>query len=500
MTPAIGLAAAMSDPQLVGGAFQQDSFWSWLTVAKLLDGTPLDEREAALFRQCTGRTQLPDGPVQRLLLLVGRRGGKDRFLSAVAVWRAALCADWREYMSAGETATVLLLGADKKQAQIMRRYCEGLLQAPLLAAEVLRCNDDVIEFRNGASLEINTNDVRLVRGRSAVAVLGSETCYWRVDEASASSDEEVVAAATPSLAMCPDGGLLALGSSVYRKKGYMHRRWQALHGNDGSEDICWLAPSSVMNPKLPSNVVEKALLDDPERAKAEFLSQWRGDLSDFLPADIVAAAIDAGVHERCPVQGRNYFAYADAAGGTGADSFAIAVAHREANGVVVLDALRRRTPRFVPEAVVSEFGTLLASYRVTQLMGDRWGGGFHSDAWRRNGITYNACEQTTSENYLAALPLLLSGRARLLDDPVLQRELTGLERRAHANGRESVSHAAAASAHDDVAAAVCGALVAAAASARSYDMLAWFDNNETLDLARQQQLAFNRYVAMGGYR
>ena len=129
-------------------------------------------------------------------------------------------------------------------------------------------------------------------------------------------------------------------------------------------------------------------------------------------------------------------------------------------------------------------------------MGDRWGGGFHSDAWRRNGITYNACEQTTSENYLAALPLLLSGRARLLDDAVLQKELTGLERRVHANGRESVSHAAAASAHDDVAAAVCGALVAASASTRSYDMLAWFDNNETLDLARQQQLAFNRYVAM----
>ena len=232
MTPAIGLAAAMCDPQLLGGPFQQESFWPWLAVAKLLDGVPLDAREAELFRQCTGRTQLPDGPVQRLLLLVGRRGGKDRFLSAVACWRAALCADWRKHVSAGETATVLLLGADKKQAAILRRYCEGLLQAPLLAAEVLRRNDDTVEFRNGGQLEIGTNDVRLVRGRSAVAVLGSEVCYWRTDEASASSDEEVVAAAVPSLAMCPDGGLLALGSSVYRKRGYMHRRWQALHGND----------------------------------------------------------------------------------------------------------------------------------------------------------------------------------------------------------------------------------------------------------------------------
>ena len=164
---------------------------------------------------------------------------------------------------------------------------------------------------------------------------------------------------------------------------------------------------------------------------------------------------------------------------------------------MLLDALRRRTPRFVPEAVVSEFAALLQSYGVTQLMGDRWGGGFHADAWRHNGITYNACERTTSENYLATLPLLLSGRARLLDDAVLQRELTGLERRVHANGRESVSHAAAASAHDDVAAAVCGALVAASASTRSYDMLAWFDDEP--DLRREEQL-FNRFVTTGSVR
>ena len=118
-----------------------------------------------------------------------------------------------------------------------------------------------------------------------------------------------------------------------------------------------------MNPRLPLSVVEKALLDDPERAQAEFLSQWRGDLSDFLPTDIVAAAIDAGVRERAPLPGQRYFAYADAAGGTGADAFAIAVAHRERDGTVLLDALRRRTPRFVPEAVVAEFAAVAQELR-----------------------------------------------------------------------------------------------------------------------------------------
>ena len=41
-------------------------------------------------------------------------------------------------MSAGEQAVVTLLGADKKQASILRKYCEGLLRAPLLAREVAK--------------------------------------------------------------------------------------------------------------------------------------------------------------------------------------------------------------------------------------------------------------------------------------------------------------------------------------------------------------------------
>jgi hypothetical protein len=459
----ITLTEAMRDVNLLGGPFAAPSFWPWFTIAKLLDGLPLDEREAELSRQCTGRTVLPSGPVRRMILLAGRRAGKDRFLSAVAVHRAALAADWRQHVSAGEQAVVLLLGADKKQAGILRRYCEGLLAAPLLAHEVSRRTDEVTGFNNGAVLEIATNDARLVRGRSAIAVLGSEASHWRVDEAATSSDEEVVAAAGPSMAMCPDGGVLLLGSSVHRKRGYMHRRWKELHGNDEAEDVCWLAPSNVMNPALPAKVIEKALADDPARARAEYLSEWREDLSDFIPADVVEGATDFGVRERAPLPGVRYFAYCDAAGGTGQDSFALAIGHRAKDGALMIDVLRERRPRFIPAAVVAELAVLLRFYKISKVEGDRFAGGFHADEWKRSGITYEPCERTTSENYLTTLPLLLNGKARLLDDATLRKQLVGLERRVHAGGRESVSHAGAASAHDDVAAAACGVLAALAA-------------------------------------
>src|SRR5690242_20022315 len=148
MTPDITLSQALSNPSLFGGTFGTPSFWTWKVVAKLIDGLPLTEaREIDLFEQCTGRkyNRFSRRAVRRLIILAGRRAGKDRFESAVAVWRSALSVDWRQYISAGEQAVVLLIGADKKQASILRRYCYGLLQVPLLKAEVTRYTGDVVE-------------------------------------------------------------------------------------------------------------------------------------------------------------------------------------------------------------------------------------------------------------------------------------------------------------------------------------------------------------------
>jgi hypothetical protein len=222
----VTLAAAMRDPKLLGEPFKADSFWPWHTLAKIISGESLDEREAELFRRCTGRSKLPTGPVSNLTLLVGRRGGKDRFLSAAAVHRAALAGNWSKFLSAGEQGVVILIGSDRKQAKILRRYCRALVATPMIREEVARGTDEILEFKNGAALEVCTNDAGTVRGRSVLALLGTEVSFWNVNPDADSSDEEVVSAAEAGAAMIPDGGLVILSSSVHRKKGLMYRRWK----------------------------------------------------------------------------------------------------------------------------------------------------------------------------------------------------------------------------------------------------------------------------------
>jgi hypothetical protein len=505
MTPTITLSRALTDPNLFGATFGGPSFWTWRVVAKLIDGIPLTEqREIELFRECTGRTRLPSNPARRIILLAGRRAGKDRFLSAVAVWRCALATDWRQHQSAGEGAVAILLGADKRQASILRKYCQGLLQMPLLASEVVRSTGEVTEFKNGASLEIATNDARLVRGRSAIAVLGSECCHWRTDEYAASSDEEVVGAAEPSMAMCPDGGLLMLGSSVHRRQGYMYRQFKKLHGCDDADSICWFAPSSVMNPVLPAHVVDRALAEDAAKARAEFENIWRDDMSTFIPVDGIDSSTDWGVHERAFEAGKRYVAYADASSGV-SDSFAFAIAHRGTPHV--LDLVRERKPRFVPSQVIAEYAELCKLYGITEVLGDKYAIGFHADEWRGHGIKFTASPRTTSENYLHCLPILLAGRLRLIDNITLRSQLASLERRVGSGDKETVTHPAHASAHDDVACAACGALAAAAKYGKyNYDSsLDWVSGPKDAAVTAEQERAFQNarltehILRTGGY-
>ena len=107
------------------------------------------------------------------------------------------------------------------------------------------------------------------------------------------------------MAMTPDAGLLLLGSSVYRKRGYMYRQFRQLHGNPDTPDdtLVWFAPSAVMNPKLPQHVVDRALAENAPKARAEFLTIWREDLSDFIPLEVIEADAGSGQYEQpvCPL-------------------------------------------------------------------------------------------------------------------------------------------------------------------------------------------------------
>jgi hypothetical protein len=327
----------------------------------------------------------------------------------------------------------------------------------MLKRMVERETSDAFDLNNHVSIEVSTASFRSTRGYTIVAALLDELAFWPTDDAAA-PDVEVIAALRPGMSTIPTSMLLC-ASSPYARRGALWDTYRAHFGRDGDPILVWHASTTAMNPTVRQAVIDKAIELDPSRAAAEYLAQFRTDVETFIAREVVEAAIAPGRYELPPVAGTRYVAFTDPSGGSG-DAMTLGIAHLDrASKHIVLDALRWVMPPFSPDTVVKQFAELLKSYGVHKVTGDRYGGEWPRERFRVCGIAYEVADKPKSDIYGALLPLLNSGRAELLDQPRLVSQLCALERRTARSGRDIIDHPP--HAHDDIANAVAGALVAA---------------------------------------
>jgi hypothetical protein len=391
-------------------------------------------------------------------MVVGRRGGKSRFVAALAV-ALACYRDRRGELAAGERATVMLIAADRRQARGLIRYVSGFLDgaAPLKALMVNQTRD-AIDLSTGVSIEVHVASFRSTRGYTVLAAICDEIAFWPTDD-SANPDTEVLNALRPAMATIPDSLLLCL-SSPYAKRGELWRAYSRHFGKSDAPGLVWQADSQTMNPTLSRRVVDQAYARDTVSASAEFGGQFRSDIGSLISPDALARVVIAGRSELPPLPGGSYLGFVDPSGGS-ADSMTLAITHADGD-VLVLDALREARPPFSPEQVVSDFAAVCKRYGLRSVTGDRYAGEWPREQFRKQGITYQTAESNRSELYLELLPLLNSRRLELLDDGRLVAQLAALERRTGSAGRDTVDHPPGG--HDDVANAAAGALVLASRS------------------------------------
>jgi len=210
--------------------------------------------------------------------------------------------------------------------------------------------------------------------------------------------------------------------------------------------------SRDFNPSLPQATVDRALKRDHAKASAEYLGEFRTDLENFVDFETVQACV--GEHLELPRGGFQYRAFCDAAGGSGGDSFTLAIGHRESDDRVFIDAIRETRPPFSPMQVIDDYAALLKSYGIARVSGDRFSGGFASEQFHRRGISYQPTTMFKSDLYRDLLPLLNSGRIVLPRSDRLINQICSLERKIGRSGKDSISHPERE--HDDVANAVAG--------------------------------------------
>jgi hypothetical protein len=347
---------------------------------------------------------------------------------------------------------VLLIAPDQRQAAIALDYANAAFeQSPILKQLIANRNSDTLTLSNGINIEVRAASFRRLRGPTYVACIADEAAFWYSDEFSANADVEILNAVRPGLATT--GGPLIIASSPYAKRGVLWSTHKRHYGADGDPLILVAQGTSRdFNPSLPQSVVDRALERDHAAASAEYLACFRNDIESFTSYEVVQACI-GDYHEMAPLPKYSYHAFVDPSGGS-ADSFSCAVSHRDGERFII-DAIREIRPPFSPEAVIDDFATLLKTYRIARVVGDRYAGEFPRELFRKRGIHYVCAAKSKSDLFRDLLPMLNSGSICLPKSDRLVNQLTGLERRTARSGKDSIDHGP--SGHDDLANAVAGA-------------------------------------------
>jgi hypothetical protein len=454
----LNIINTLDDPDLFQPWFKGETWNGWRTILKAAFALPMTDDERAFFRTVAERDP-PTKPVKELWIAAGRRAGKDSIASVIATHAAALF-NGASYLRPGERALVMCLATDRSQAKIVLNYARSFFtDLPVLQGMIEKETAYGFELNNQVEIAVATNSYRSVRGRPILCAILDEIAFWR-DENSASPDTEVYQAIKPATVSLPGSIIIGI-SSPYRRAGLLYEKFKKHFGKDG-DVLVIRAPTRTLNPLIDQNVIDEAMAEDPAAARAEWLAEFRDDVSGWITAELIESATDRNVTVRPPVSGRSYFAFSDPSGGA-RDSFTTAIAHGESD-TAVLDALLEIKAPFNPTSATTQVVELLRSYGLRKTIGDKYAAAWVVDAFAKQGITYEHSERDRSAIYLDALPLFTSGRARILDNKRLASQFVSLERRTSSIGKDRVDHGPGG--HDDLCNSAAGALVLSAGKKR----------------------------------
>jgi hypothetical protein len=459
MIPSVTIRHALADPKLLGDVLVGESWLPWRVLLIAAMGEALSDDERLTFQTFTGRDREPGQRVEECCVVKGRRAGGSRATSVLATYIAGLC--HYPALVPGERGVLLIVAADQRQADVVLDYIDANFRnSPVLSQLIEARTARELRLTNNIDIEVRASDFRRLRGLTYIAVIADEVAFW-MTEGSVNPDDEILNAVRPGLAT--SHGPLFMISSPYARRGELWRTYQKHYGPGGDRLILVAKGASRdFNSTLAQSVVDRAYERDPVIAGAEYGAEFRSDIESFVSLETVEAAVVLGRYELPRADNVRYHGFVDPSGGS-SDSMTLAVAHTIGDNRIIIGAIRERRPPFSPDDAVGEFATLLKSYGIGRVKGDRYGGEWPREVFHKRDIEYGVATEAKSDLYRNLLPLLNSGCVELLDHKRLVAQLCSLERRAARGGRDSIDHPPGA--HDDIANCVAGVAITAVQAA-----------------------------------
>ncbi|MFH1883804.1 MAG: terminase family protein [Planctomycetota bacterium] len=384
-------------------------------------GLPLDAEQLEIYAQLTdGQVYIPGHEIGEGVYVLGARSGKSFLASIIAIYESTVREPrYRKYLNPGEKAFVIIVATRLLQSQmVIGASCLRMLENSRIAhfiEDAIACE---ISLTNGLSILSIPCSSTAARGLPICCLILDELAWYRLE--GPKQDQEIFRALRPRMSQFRGAKFLAI-STPASKQGLLFDLYEEGIDKDKPTPgrLTVHGETLFVNPEVDPDFLESEKRRDPDNYDREFLALFCEQVDSFFPADKLRECFT--LSGDVPFDNRyRYHCAVDQSGLSGKDRFAMSIAHREKEEVVI-DVSRTWATKS-GDRIIAEIKETVKPYGISSISLDRYSGGWCKESFERQGFE-TTVRDLLPPIYVNLKSLVIAGRVSLPDTKGLREGL-----------------------------------------------------------------------------
>lgn len=408
-------------------------------ILKSIYGLELSPEERQIYLELTNDGLMPDGRVfqedvekREVCLALGARAGKSVLSSIIACYESTRN-HWQQYLLPDERAYCQLYATRETQSiAIINRGCLRLLEASRIAHMIDETISNSIALTNGVTIQSFPANSTSGRGLPTIALIMDECAHF--SSAGPKADSLIADAIRPRLSQFETVIPKVIYISTPSAKSGLF--WTTF--SDGArmpERLTMRGSTRLVNPVIEQSFIDRERLRDATNCRREFDSEFLETRDAFFGGDALEACFVL-TGDNLPDFRFKYFLGVDQAGG-GMDFFAIAIAHRIGDEIII-DLLREWKTKDL-DSIFFEIGQIAKDYNLTTAYHDRYASGYVSNMLEKIGLASELRPQLPVV-YVNGKRLVMAGKLKMPTNKSLRLGLLRTQSYYGRNQSLSIAH------------------------------------------------------------
>lgn len=436
-----------TDPDFLGLSFAERPAQE--VLLRTLYGLPLSWKQKKILKQISpGYRQ--NGEILEAVWVLGSRSGKSLLASVIALYESTR-QKWKEYLSKGESAYIVVVATRQKQSeQIIGANCARLIEnSPGLRNLIEGIYSTELRLKNGMRIISLPCNSTAGRGLPIACFILDEIGHYAVEGIRA--DIDIFNSLRPRMIQFP-GAKTLLISTPSAKQGLLWNFFK--EGFDVPGRFTAQGSTTLVNPVIPEEFIDRERRRDPDYAAREFDAIFAERTQAFFSEELLDSSFSLLTDSRY----KSSFSYScgiDQSGLSGRDRFAVAIAHKQGKKTII-DTVRAWDTKNIDDITVG-MTELKNQYNFHKVEIDKYASGWVAASLKKLGLDVEI-RPALPQIYTNLKSLMLAGRVELPEGENLRKALKNTQSYYSKSNSLSIGHERGSTGHGDLSDAVATAI------------------------------------------